>query len=187
MKTFKFLFMTGLLAFTFTSCEPDPDPVQEEELITTLQYTLTPIGGGAPVVFTFKDIDGDGGNAPVVTNGVIDGSKEYSGSLVLTNESITPAEDITAEILEESADHQFFFEPSSTLATVLKIDYADVDAGGKPLGLKSKVSTTGVGKGQLVITLRHEPNKSGVGVANGSIANAGGETDIQVSFNVEIK
>jgi hypothetical protein len=39
----------------------------------------------------------------------------------------------------------------------------------------------------LKITLRHEPNKKASGVVGGSITNAGGETDIEVSFDVEVK
>ena len=35
--------------------------------------------------------------------------------------------------------------------------------------------------------LRHEPDKSAAGVSSGDITNAGGETDIEVSFNVIIE
>jgi hypothetical protein len=35
--------------------------------------------------------------------------------------------------------------------------------------------------------LRHEPNKDALNVASGEITNAGGETDIEVSFPVTIK
>ena len=48
--------------------------------------------------------------------------------------------------------------------------------------------TTGeAGTGTLSIILRHEPAKDASGVSDGQIANAGGETDIEVSFNITIE
>ena len=44
-----------------------------------------------------------------------------------------------------------------------------------------------MGSGTITVTLRHEPNKDAAGVSSGDIANAGGETDIEVTFNVEIQ
>ncbi|HBK71516.1 MAG TPA: type 1 periplasmic binding fold superfamily protein, partial [Flavobacteriaceae bacterium] len=35
--------------------------------------------------------------------------------------------------------------------------------------------------------LRHEPNKSASGVSDGDITNAGGETDIEVIFNITVQ
>ena len=34
----------------------------------------------------------------------------------------------------------------------------------------------------MTVILRHEPNKAGAGVSDGDITNAGGETDIEVTF-----
>ncbi|AWV96940.1 type 1 periplasmic binding fold superfamily protein [Arcticibacterium luteifluviistationis] len=177
-----FLFL-ALLNF---SCEKD-DPVipNEEELITTLNYQLVPEGGGDTVVLSFKDIDGDGGNAPVITNGVLKANTTYVGTLSLLNESVSPVESITEEVEEEGDEHQFFFEKSDALDVA--ISYDDVDANGDPVGLKTRLVTGAVSNGTLVITLRHEPSKAASGVSDGLIANAGGETDIEVSFNVEVE
>ncbi|MCR9066536.1 MAG: hypothetical protein NXI00_21360 [Cytophagales bacterium] len=179
----KLLLLLPVIAFF--SCEKE-DPVipNEEELITTLVYTLTPDGGGDPVTFSFTDLDGDGGNAPVVVTEVLASNTTYSGELSLLNESVSPAEDISDEVSEESLEHQFFY---SFTGADLSVTYNDSDANGNPIGLKTKVITGNASNGQITITLKHEPDKSASGVSDGQIANAGGETDIEVTFNVEIQ
>lgn len=179
-----FIALLGLTIF-FTACKDD-DPVipHEEEVITTLKYTLTPTRGGTPVEFSFQDLDGDGGNDPVITGGSLSANQSYTGSIELLNELESPAEDITEEIEEEDEEHQFFFQ---TDIAGLAIDYADQDADGTPLGLNSTLTTTNAGTGTVTIILRHEPNKTAAGVSDGDITNAGGETDIEVTFDVDVQ
>ncbi len=174
-----------VIVLAFVACEKDrPVIPNEEELITTLNYTLTPTNGGAAVVLTFKDLDGDGGNAPTITGGTLSNTTVYTGTLELLNEAEDPIEDITEEIAEEDLEHQFFFA-----ANGIDIDfsYADVDGQGQPIGLSSTLTVGGAGTGTLTVTLRHEPNKLASGVINGQIANAGGETDIEVVFPITIQ
>jgi len=174
-----------LLVVLFSACvKTEPEVPNEEEVITTLRYTLSPQPSGADVVMTFVDLDGDGGNAPTITGGTLDANTTYSGSLELLNEAESPAEDITAEIEEEDEDHQFFF---ATTVANLSVAYSDQDADGNPIGLESTVTTMAAAQGELTITLRHEPNKSGSGVSNGDITNAGGETDIEVTFPLDVQ
>jgi len=186
MNVFKFLSM-GLAAIALcSSCSnDDSNPVNEEEVITTLTATLT--GGGRTITLTSRDLDGaEGPNAPVVTvSGNLAPSTTYTGSLDLLNEAATPAESITEEILEEAHDHQFFFTISNALATTA---YAvPNDENGKPVGLNFTLTTgAATGTGSFTIILRHQPNKNAEGVAAGNIANAGGETDIQVSFPITV-
>ena len=54
-------------------------------------------------------------------------------------------------------------------------------------GLLSTLMTKGPDAAKINIILRHEPNKKGLGVSDGDITNAGGETDIEVSFDITIK
>ena len=100
---FSFLLIAGMIVF-FNSCDKDHDPINEEELITTLVYTLTPRDGGDIVTLSFKDLDGDGGNAPTITSGTLKSGKTYDGVLNLLNESVTPADVITTEIQEEAEE-----------------------------------------------------------------------------------
>lgn len=183
-QVFLFSLLTFLL-FAVTSCEKDdPEIENEEEVITTLIYTLTPQGGGTPVVFRFQDLDGDGGEAPILSNDTLVANSNYTGSLQLLNEQESPVENITEEVQEEGDEHQFFFESDLNNLT---ISYEDQDVNGNPVGLSTSIVTGDAESGTITITLRHEPNKSAAGVSNGDIANAGGETDIQVTFDVEVQ
>ena len=59
------LFCLSLLVFAACSDDDTPDPVNEEEVITTMTVTLTPVGGGTAITLRSQDLDGDGPNAPV--------------------------------------------------------------------------------------------------------------------------
>ena len=175
-----FLILTFFSAFSFTSCDKHSE--NEEELITTLSYKLTPATSGNAVTLIFKDTDGPGGKSPVVSVSPLKANTVYNGELTLTNESVSPAEDITAEVKAEGKEHQLFYQSS-----LLKIEYTDKDTDGNPVGLTSKLTTTGAGTGKLKIILRHEPKKTASGVKDGNIANAGGETDIEVEFDITVQ
>ena len=184
MKTIELLFILLAGALTFVSCEKDdPEIRNEEELITTVKYTLTPQSDGSEVVFLFRDLDGDGGNSPVITAGSLRSGIIYSGTLELLNEAETPVEDITEEIENEGDAHQFFFISNANIS----VQYNDTDLNGKPVGLKTVLTTGNAGTGKFKIILRHQPDKNASGVANGDITNAGGETDIEVEFDVVIQ
>ncbi len=186
MKNLKFIFIINILfAVLFLNSCKDDDPVEEndEEVITTLTYTLTPTSGDV-VTLSFSDLDGDGGNDPIITGGTLQANMNYTGALDLKNEAETPAESITAEIEEEDLEHQFFFTVTGANLTV---DYDDQDASGNPLGLATNLATGDASTGTLTVVLRHEPDKSASGVSTGDITNAGGETDIEVTFDITIQ
>ncbi|MEC8627677.1 MAG: type 1 periplasmic binding fold superfamily protein [Bacteroidota bacterium] len=184
MMNYKFLpFFAATIALimTFSACSEDdtpPPPPNEEEVITTLNVFLTDDNGNT-VTFSFVDLDGEGGNAPTITGGDLSIGTAYSGTITLLNESETPAEDITLEIQEEDDEHQFFF--SSDDATFA---YTDQDDNGNPVGLTFDMTTgsTSNSSAAMTVILRHDPDKAGAGVSDGDITNAGGETDIEVTF-----
>ena len=182
MNNFKILFIAlAVIALSFSSCRKDPEDVNEEEVITTLNYILT--GGGSTVTLSFQDLDGDGGDAPTVTGDTLAANTTYAGSLELLNE--VEGEDITEEIEEEDEDHQFFFQTTGDINVAY--DAEDVDADGNPVGLQNILTTGAAGDGTVTVILRHEPDKGGDGVADGDITNAGGETDIEVTFDVTVQ
>lgn len=185
LKTTKYYFTLLIGVFLLVACgdKDPPKPTNEEEIITTLRYTLIPAQGNA-VTLSFQDKDGGGGNTPVVTGGTLAKNTVYTGKIEVLNEQKLPAEDITKEVKEEGKEHQFFFK--STIAG-LTVAYSDKDADNNPLGLETKVTTTDAGKGKLTVTLRHKPKKSADKVSDGDITNAGGETDIEVTFDIEVK
>ncbi len=189
MKIFKLLSLLFISTLILTSCsnDDDGDPINEVELITTLIATLTPPTGTA-IVLTFRDLDGDGPGVPTITvSGALAENTTYTGTLILLNETESPAENITEEIEEEADEHQFFFQTGGGLA-ISNFTYLDFDSDGNPLGLNFSFTTgTAPSSGTFTITLRHEPNKNAAGVSQGNIANAGGETDIQVTFPITIE
>ncbi|WP_340198710.1 type 1 periplasmic binding fold superfamily protein [Ascidiimonas sp. W6] len=178
----KNVFLIGLLTLIFTSCSSDdPAPVNEEEIITTMTVVLTATGQNT-VTLQSRDLDGDGPDEPVITiSGPLTTNTTYTGSITLLNETVSPVEDITEEVEEEDEEHQFFYQTSGSVASTA---YNDEDSNGNPVGLNFTLTTGGTGPGTIQITLRHEPNKSASGVANGDITNADGETDIAQLFNV---
>jgi len=192
MKKINLLLALGVFSMLFiTSCEKDEpdDPIipNEQEVITTLNYTLTP-ESGTPIILSFRDLDSDGGNEPIISDGTLASGMSYIGSMELLNELEDPAEDITLEVAEEELEHQFFYETSfPTELSDVNIAYNDLDEEGNPIGLSTVLTTGEMGSGTITVTLRHEPNKDAAGVSSGDIANAGGETDIEVTFNVEIQ
>jgi len=182
MYKLSWAFAACLLLFTVGCSKDDPEPPNQEELITTLVYSLSSTAGET-VELRFEDLDGDGGMSPVITGGTLSANTVYQGAITLLNESESPAENITLEVAEEDLEHQFFF--TSTIAG-LDISYTDQDGDGNPVGLASSIATGAAGSGTITVILRHEPNKSASGVADGNIANAGGETDIEVTFDVTV-
>ena len=180
-----YLLLLAIVSVSVVSCGSDEDPEipNEEEVITTLVYTLTSSAGDV-VEMRFTDLDGDGGDAPVITGGTLAANSSYAGALTLLNEAESPSENITEEIEEEDEEHQFFFASTSS---DIQVAYADADADNNPIGLSTTLTTGAAGSATLTITLRHEPNKAGSGVSDGDITNAGGETDIEVSFPVTVQ
>ena len=170
------------MAISLFSCEPnDPVDPNQEELITTVNLDLE--SNGLTYSLNYQDLDGDGGNAPVITLDTLAANSTYSGSITLFNESVTPAEEITPEIFDEASDHQFFFTSNGTSS----FTYSDQDNDGNPIGLSFELTTGNAANETFTITLRHEPDKSATDVSSGVITNAGGETDIEIALSVIIE
>lgn len=183
MKMIKLVPMALIALFTFNSCSNDDDaqPVNEEEVITTVTVTLTPQNLlELPVILISNDIDGNGPIAPQITvTGTLTPGETYTGTVSLSNILTNPVDDISAEVLEEGHEHQFFFNAPG----VGTFAYTDLDVNGKPIGLEFTFQAAADAvSGNLTVILRHEPIKTAEGVAEGIITNAGGATDVQVVF-----
>jgi hypothetical protein len=186
MKNSKIIAIALISVFTFSSCSNDEDPiaVNEEEVITTVTTTLR--AGSQTVTMTSRDLDGDGPNAPVITvSEDLLVNTTYTGTVSFLNESVTPVDDITLEIEEEGVEHQLFFQAPTAIGA---FTYTDADVSGKPIGLTFTLKTGSTSAtGNIVVILRHEPIKNAEGVASGNIANAGGATDAQITYPVQVK
>ena len=183
MKTMKRCTMYALLSIAMIGCSDDdtaPEVINDEEVITTVILTLTPESGDQ-VVLTTVDIDGDGPDEPVTTVvGNFAENTQYQGAVRFLNETETPAEEITEEVLEEADEHQVFYTTTDGLN--IETQYEDEDSQGNPLGLQITLTTGAASQGSLTVTLRHEPVKP-----NDGLDSAGGETDITTSFDVTIE
>ena len=91
-----------------------------------------------------------------------------------------PAENMTEEIEEESLEQQFFYTIGSGLNAIT--EYMDEDPEGNPIGLDFTLTTTAASSGDITFTLRHEPTKPNMGIED-----AGGETDIEATFDIAIQ
>ena len=173
------LFALLTISVLFTACKKDKDEPNEEELITTVILTFSPVGGGTPATFTFRDLDGPGGTAPAVFQDIVlSPAKTYTVSSTFTNESVSPAEDVTAEIVSEGVDHQIYYTPTGANVTVSNLNN---DTGGLPLGISSTWTTTTASNGSMLMTLKHKP---GIKAAGDLVTK--GDTDVEISWVVRI-
>jgi hypothetical protein len=89
-------------------------------------------------------------------------------------------DDITVE--EEGLEHQLFFQAAEAIEPLLmQMQMLTVN---QLIGFYFKNSAAAA---TVVVILRHEPLKSAAGVASGSITNAGGATDAQITYPVQVK
>lgn len=186
MKTIKLLALLFISNIVFTGCSSDDDHGDnhdhESEVITTVTYTLT--NGNDVVTLTFEDLDGEGGEDGGYTiSGNLTANTEYSGELTLRN--VTDDEDpehIQEEIEEENEEHEFFYTTSTGLSDIT-ISKEDTDDAGNPLGFETTLTTGDAGTGSITVVLIHEPTKPN----NGTSADAGGSTDVEVSYAVTVE
>lgn len=179
-----FIGLTLLLAQCKSASNVEPD--DENELITTVQLEFSPtlIFTGDPTLFTYRDIDGDGGNPPTRFDTIsLVAHAEYLVKITLLDESKNPAQDISKEVKAKSDEHLFVFTPAP--ATLLTYTYGDKDPRDLPLGLIGTVKTGAAGTGTLRVQLRHQPPISDKIQKDGT-PNPGSD-DVNLNFNVIVK
>lgn len=186
MKTTIKISLLVLALGTVMSCKKDEEKVEKPnntnpgELITSVVLKLKKEGVPTDsIMASFKDLDGPGGNSPVVSVLSIKPNTTYLTEVLFLDESKNPVENITEEILEEANDHQVFYQYNSNNASIAYNDL-DNNTPALPLGLKTKWTTLGVGNGSVKITLKHQP-----GSKNNAITT--GETDVEVDFSVRVE
>ena len=186
MKTMKTSAFYALLSIAMLGCSDDdtPEVVNEEELITTVILTLT-TEDGEVVELKSTDLDGvGGGDIEYEIIGDFSPNTIYDGSVAFLDESGEEVEDITLEVIEEADEHQVFYQIQEGLNIDIMYNDDQQDSQGNPIGVQIILTTGAASTGILKVTLKHEPNKSAVGVSDGDITNAGGETDITTDFDV---
>ena len=175
-----------LLAFSCSNEDEMPEEMPLEDLnITTITFSLMESGTNSDTIrLSYEDLDGSGGNAPMVEGGTLKANTLYFGELEFWDESTTPTQNLTEEIAANKSDYQVFF-----ITNGLNLDfiYADADADGFPVGLLTAITTADPASGDLLVVLQGSPNKAGTGVSTGLLDNAGGRRQIQANFPVGIQ
>ncbi len=189
-KTNLILLLAIFLGMSTWSCIDDDANAENmgtEGLITDVTYSLSS-ADGYEATFSFIDRDGDGGNDALIFSDTLLANKTYTGGLILHNRSTSPIERISQEIAREGLDHQVFFISTIEGLTVAYRDFgSDFDTDGNPIGFVTELTTGDPGIGTLTMTLRSGPDKFAEGVSDGDITNAGGETVIEVIFDVVLE
>ncbi len=179
-KPFSLLLALMLLPLAFTACdstEPDEGP-GEEELITKITLTLS--AGGSTVTASANDPDGDGSGFEIDTINLASGTT-YTGSIALSDE--INGEDITEEVGEEAAEHQFFYTVGGQASNRVSVTITDKDENGLPVGLEFTLAVSGGGatNGTLRVILSHfdDDPKNGTDQSD--------ETDVDVTFPIAVQ
>lgn len=173
-----------VISFATVSCKKEK-PEQEHndnEMITTVELQFTEQGTSTPFTFKWQDLDGDGGNAPIIDEIKLAPNKVYNVSLKLWDNTKTPAENITEEVAEEGADHRFYYTPSGPNIAVSNLNN---DSNGVPLGITSTWTTTGAAEGTIGVVLRHY--SQGGKEAGDPVNSSKSSTDVDVSFNTVVE
>ncbi|MFD2567969.1 type 1 periplasmic binding fold superfamily protein [Pseudotenacibaculum haliotis] len=193
MKTSKFFIRAVLclaLVTSFVSCNDndDPEPVNEEELITDVVLTFTNVANANDtVVLTNNAPDGQDGTFTNDVQGNFTAGATYALTLSIQNSSETPAEDVlNGDIIPEGDEHFFVYAVNGINLTMTR-DNDDVDgAGGSKLGVKTTWIAGAASTGSVRIQLIHEPTTTDDSDNFGSAT--GGSNDLNITFqNVSIQ
>nr|WP_295926962.1 hypothetical protein [uncultured Dyadobacter sp.] len=175
------MLLAGMM-LSFVQCKDSGDEVEpddENELITSVTLKFTEQGTSNVSTFSYKDADGDGGNAPTKFDTIaLKPNTTYTLAIALLDESKSPVDDITKEVEEESDEHLFVYTPSP--AALLTYTYGDKDKNNFPIGLTGKAVTGAAGDGKLKVQLRHQP-----GAKNGTPTP--GSDDVNLDFILKVK
>ncbi|MGB1657171.1 MAG: type 1 periplasmic binding fold superfamily protein [Longimicrobiales bacterium] len=177
-----------ILVAAFSACDDPTDPVaNEQELITDVTITLTPVGGGAAIVSTIADPDGAGPNPPNAQTAAIalEPGVTYDGEIeFLDRQNPSAVEDITAEVAEEADEHRVFYTVNGLTGVTVPDASMDTDSNGAPVGLIFQVvvdAGAASGSGSIRVVLSHYDDAP---KGNGSVPSD--ETDVDVTFTASV-
>lgn len=191
------ILLTAMLLVTLgilSSCSDEDEPAaeNEEEIITDVILTFTPEGGGAAVVASAQDPDGEGSEDLEIMN-EISLAVNTTYSLTLSLENSIEGESISEEVEEEAAEHMFFFAWTSGLFADPEgngnidnradaVNYVDFDENSQPVGLETTWSTGDAATGTFRVVLKHQPDiKSATSTATN------GESDVDLVWDITVE
>ena len=173
-----FFTMALLLSITLVQCSKDEEPevINEEEEITTVELIVQKQGGTATTL-TYED----GGSIPTIT---LDANSTYNVSISFLNKSNPDdIENVTEEVVEEVDEHQIFYQIQGSNVTIASASDDISDSSGNPLMLSTDWTTGAANTGTVQVYLIHEPVTKTGSTRNDFV----GSTDIQVPYPVIIQ
>jgi len=191
MKNIKLFIMAIFCLTLITSCKDDddnPEPVNEEELITNVTLTFTnTANAGDVVIMSNVAPDGQEGAFTNTVIGTFTAGQSYSLDLEITNESDPADIDdvLNDDIIPEGDEH--FFKYNNTLGLGMIRDASDLaGANDTNLGVSTTWTSGAAGTGNLQIILVHQPETADDSNQFGSTT--GGEEDFNITFQgVEVQ
>jgi len=213
MKTVRPPAWSLLTLLLLTACVPVSDNHENlpddssSGLVTILILNFTPATGGDPLSFSWTAPEGDGEAVvdpiplPDRTDHNHHDTQAYTLDVELWNDEGDPA---LADIEDAADEFQLFFTGSAVEGpatgpnseAVIVHEYDDSDSTGLPVGLENTVETLAWGSGLLTVTLQHMPPQDGDSVKVAALAEdvardgfdaIGGESALQVSFEIEVE
>lgn len=191
------LLASALLVTGCSDDDDDPEPVNEEEVITDLKLIFTNDANASDVVEArAQDPDGDGAQELQVLDAInLETGKTYTLTFEIENNLEDPGEDIGVEINEEDDEHQFFFGFTQDAFgnpdgdgnidnSADPLNYNDSDDNGNPVGLSTSWTTSSnqVSDGEFTVMLQHQPD-----LKDADTGADVGDSDIDVTFVLNIQ
>lgn len=176
------MLLLALLVASSCKKEKAQEEQNDNELITTVELRITESGTNNSTIFKWEDIDGPGGEDPIIQPVNLLPNKLYNVQVAFIDASQNPPESITSEIVKENDVHRLYYEPDQS--TGITVGSLDLDDNNLPLGLNCSWKTTGSGSGNMLITLRHYPN--GGKEASDPVNSSKSNSDAAVEFPVII-
>ncbi len=171
--------------------DPEAPPCEnEEEIITDVVLTFTPMGGGDAITASAQDPDGEGPlDLQILDDINLDDDETYTMTIELSNS--IEGEDITEEIMEEDDEHMFFFAFSEGVFSDPTgdgnvdnrpdpVNYNDMDENDLPVGLSTDWTTAnGTNTGTFRVILKHQPD-----IKSETSTSEDGGTDVDLTWTI---
>ncbi|GAA4276088.1 type 1 periplasmic binding fold superfamily protein [Aquimarina mytili] len=174
-KLLSIIFIVSILA----SCSDDDDNpivINEEETITTVKLSVTESGTTTTQEFEWTESSQD--------DITLKANTSYNIKIQFLDESNpNDVEDITEEVIAEKDEHFVFYETTVGGLTFDNASDDTVDANNVGINISTDWSAGDAATGVIRAFLIHEPTSK----TGDSRADFGGETDIEVDFNVTVQ
>ncbi len=173
------LFSILLIVSIFASCSDDDDNpvvINEEETITTVKLSVTESGSTTTQEYEWTESSKD--------DIVLKANTSYNIKIQFLDESNpNDVEDITEEVIAEKDEHFVFYQTTVSGLTFDNASDDTIDTNNVAINISTDWSSGDAATGVIRAFLIHEPTSK----TGDSRDDFGGETDIEVDFDVTVE